>query len=58
MMANTYYKQAFTGNKKRTEHSLPRFQDTEDIDKRFRIIDKIGEGTYGTVYRAYDLSTN
>jgi len=57
MMANTYYKHPFTA-KKRTEHSRSLSQEAEDIDRRFRIIDKIGEGTYGTVYRALDMSIN
>lgn len=30
----------------------------DDIDKRFHILEKIGEGTYGIVYKAIDKKTN
>ena len=30
----------------------------DDIDKRFHILEKIGEGTYGVVYKAIDKKTN
>jgi len=30
----------------------------DDIDKRFRILETIGEGTYGVVYKAIDKTTN
>ena len=29
-----------------------------DIDQRFRILETIGEGTYGMVYKAFDLTLN
>ena len=30
----------------------------DEIDKRFHILENIGEGTYGMVYKAIDLTTN
>lgn len=36
------------------DHSEPQL---EECDKRFKIIQKIGEGTYGVVYQAYDKET-
>ena len=30
--------------------------DYDEIDKRFQLKEKIGEGTYGNVYRAIDLT--
>lgn len=33
-------------------------EQNDDIDKRFHILEKIGEGTYGVVYKAIDKKTN
>ena len=33
-------------------------QQQEECDKRFQLIDKIGEGTYGVVYKAIDRTTS
>lgn len=30
----------------------------EECDNRFNLLEKIGEGTYGVVYKAIDKTTN
>ena len=30
----------------------------EECDKRFKIVEKLGEGTYGNVFKAIDLTNN
>jgi len=33
-------------------------KEQQECDSRFRLTEKIGEGTYGVVYKAIDLSNN
>jgi len=33
-------------------------QEQQECDQRFRLLEKIGEGTYGVVYKAVDQTTN
>lgn len=40
------------------EHRNNLSVEQDEIDKRFHILETIGEGTYGMVYKAIDLSTN
>ena len=40
------------------EHRNHLSVEQDEIDKRFHILETIGEGTYGMVYKAIDLTTN
>ena len=40
------------------DHRVNQAIEQDDIDKRFHILETIGEGTYGMVYKAIDLTTN
>jgi serine/threonine protein kinase len=40
------------------DHRVTHSIEQDEIDKRFHILETIGEGTYGMVYKAIDLTTN
>ena len=40
------------------DHRVHHQVDQDETDKRFHILETIGEGTYGMVYKAIDLTTN
>jgi serine/threonine protein kinase len=40
------------------DHRIATHIERDEIDKRFHILETIGEGTYGMVYKAIDLQTN